>query len=221
MGDNSKPGTEQAPTEQPGAQYEFNKGSSLIHEKPHFPQAELDKLVAIERDKYAGKIQTLPNLTQEQKDQLTAELNKAGTVPVFDTILDKAQAWNTTQASEGEGVKPDAGEMDTRPAEQPEGSQSSETDQAVEVKPRPTKPELDPGKYMQSNPSSETVTDSGRKPAQPTVTQADLMGGTHQVPSERLPETATDSWILAIASLVSLSSGAVLSVKKKEDNEEE
>ena len=221
VGDDSKPGTEQAPTEQPGAQYEFNKGSSLIHEKPHFPQAELDKLVAIERDKYAGKIQTLPNLTQEQKDQLTAELNKAGTVPVFDTILDKAQAWNTTQASEGEGVKPDAGEMDTRPAEQPEGSQSSETDQAVEEKLRPTKPELDPGKYMQSNPSSETVTDSGRKPAQPTVTQADLMGGTHQVPSERLPETATDSWILAIASLVSLSSGAVLSVKKKEDNEEE
>ncbi|EHR32020.1 hypothetical protein HMPREF9703_01546 [Dolosigranulum pigrum ATCC 51524] len=74
------------------------KGLSTIAEaKPAFPQAELDKLVAEERAKREAEIQTLPNLTQAQKDQLIAELKKASTVDKFDAILGEANKLSAVQ----------------------------------------------------------------------------------------------------------------------------
>ena len=74
------------------------KGLSTIAEaKPAFPQAELDKLVAEERAKREAEIQTLPNLTQAQKDQLIAELKKASTVDEFDAILGEANKLSAVQ----------------------------------------------------------------------------------------------------------------------------
>ena len=74
------------------------KGLSTTAEaKPAFPQAELDKLVAEERAKHEAEIQTLPNLTQAQKDQLIAELKKASTVDEFDAILGEANKLSAVQ----------------------------------------------------------------------------------------------------------------------------
>ncbi|QTJ35136.1 YSIRK-type signal peptide-containing protein [Dolosigranulum pigrum] len=74
------------------------KGLSTVAEaKPAFPQAELDKLVAEERAKREAEIQTLPNLTQAQKDQLIAELKKASTVDKFDAILGEANKLSAVQ----------------------------------------------------------------------------------------------------------------------------
>ena len=74
------------------------KGLSTTAEaKPAFPQAELDKLVAEERAKREAEIQTLPNLTQAQKDQLIAELKKASTVDEFDAILGEANKLSAVQ----------------------------------------------------------------------------------------------------------------------------
>ena len=74
------------------------KGLSTIAEaKPAFPQAELDKLVAEERAKREAEIQTLPNLTQAQKDQLIANLKKASTVDEFDAILGEANKLSAVQ----------------------------------------------------------------------------------------------------------------------------
>ncbi|QTJ33021.1 YSIRK-type signal peptide-containing protein [Dolosigranulum pigrum] len=89
-----------------------------------------------------------------------------------------------------------------------------------EVKPEqpnvPSTPEEtpgQPGKTPETPGTSETPntpTQLSNTPAQPDRSS---------ITGERLPETATDSWMLALASLVSLSSGAVLAVKKKKDDE--
>ena len=79
------------------------KGLSTTAEaKPAFPQAELDKLVAEERAKREAEIQTLPNLTQAQKDQFVANLKKASTVDKFDVILGAAKALTATQPEKAE-----------------------------------------------------------------------------------------------------------------------
>lgn len=82
---------------------ESAKGLSTTAEaKPAFPQAELDKLVAEERAKREAEIQTLPNLTQAQKDQFVANLKKASTVDKFDAILGEAKALTATQPEKAE-----------------------------------------------------------------------------------------------------------------------
>ncbi|QTJ43705.1 YSIRK-type signal peptide-containing protein [Dolosigranulum pigrum] len=79
------------------------KGLSTTAEaKPAFPQAELDKLVAEERAKREAEIQTLPNLTQAQKDQFVANLKKASTVDKFNAILGEAKALTATQSEKAE-----------------------------------------------------------------------------------------------------------------------
>ncbi|QTJ50592.1 YSIRK-type signal peptide-containing protein [Dolosigranulum pigrum] len=79
------------------------KGLSTTAEaKPAFPQAELDKLVAEERAKREAEIQTLPNLTQAQKDQFVANLKKASTADKFDAILGEAKALTATQPEKAE-----------------------------------------------------------------------------------------------------------------------
>ncbi|WP_208965493.1 YSIRK-type signal peptide-containing protein [Dolosigranulum pigrum] len=67
--------------------------------RPAFSQKELDKLVAEERAKREAEIQKLPNLTQDQKDQLVAGLKKATTVNELDAILGKAKELNAAQSA--------------------------------------------------------------------------------------------------------------------------
>jgi len=161
--------------ELPDKETESNYGMGLINEKPEFPQDELDKLVAIERSKYADAIQALLNLTQAQKDQLTAELEEAGTVPAFDTILDIAQALNAAQVSEEE--KPEIGGVDEDSSDETEGEQPSEENPSVdddtEAKPdkgEEPKPEFDADKDSKPEISSEV--DMGEQSnSKPEMTQ--------------------------------------------------
>ncbi|QJS95975.1 YSIRK-type signal peptide-containing protein [Dolosigranulum pigrum] len=73
--------------------------------RPAFSQKELDKLVAEERAKREAEIQKLPNLTQDQKDQLVAGLKKATTVNELDAILGKAKELNAAQADKKQAEK--------------------------------------------------------------------------------------------------------------------
>lgn len=73
--------------------------------RPAFSQKELDKLVAEERAKREAEIQKLPNLTQDQKDQLVAGLKKATTVDELDAILGKAKELNAAQADKKQAEK--------------------------------------------------------------------------------------------------------------------
>ena len=210
--------------ELPDKETESNYGMGLINEKPEFPQDELDKLVSIERSKYADAIQALLNLTQAQKEQLTAELEEAGTVPAFDTILDIAQALNAAQVSEGD--KPGIGGVDEDSSDETEGEQPSEenpsVDDETEAKPdkgEEPKPELDADKDAKPEISPEA--DKGEQPdskpemTQPPVTQAGLSGSISQAQGERLPATATGAWMLGFIGVSTLLVGA--GIRKKDE----
>ena len=212
--------------ELPDKETESNYGMGLVNEKPEFPQDELDKLVAIERSKYADAIQALLNLTQAQKDQLTAELEEAGTVPVFDTILDTAQALNAAQGSEED--RPGIGGVDEDSSDETEGEQPSEenpsVDDETEAKPDKSeepKPELDADKDAKPEISPEA--DKGEQPeskpemTQPPVTQAGLSGSISQAQGERLPATATGAWMLGFIGVSTLLVGAGIRKKDEED----
>ncbi|RAN53458.1 hypothetical protein B8A39_01240, partial [Dolosigranulum pigrum] len=212
--------------ELPDKETESNYGMGLINEKPEFPQDELDKLVAIERSKYAEAIQALLNLTQAQKDQLTAELEEAGTVPVFDTILDTAQALNAAQGSEED--RPGIGGVDEDSSDETEGEQPSEENPSVdddtEAKPdkgEEPKPELDADK--DSKPEISPEADKGERPdskpemTQPPVTQAGLSGSISQAQGEHLPATATGAWMLGFIGVSTLLVGTGIRKKDEED----
>ena len=212
--------------ELPDKEAESNYGMGLINEKPEFPQDELDKLVAIERSKYADAIRALLNLTQVQKDQLTAELEEAGTVPAFDTILDIAQALNAAQVSEEE--KPGIGGVDEESSDETEGEQPSEENPSVdddtEAKPdkgEEPKPELDADKDSKPeiSPEVDMGEQSNSKPemTQPPVTQAGLSGSISQAQGERLPATATGAWMLGFIGVSTLLVGAGIRKKDEED----
>ena len=212
--------------ELPDKETESNYGMGLINEKPEFPQDELDKLVAIERSKYADAIRALLNLTQAQKDQLTAELEEAGTVPAFDTILDIAQALNAAQVSEEE--KPEIGGVDEDSSDETEGEQPSEENPSVdddtEAKPdkgEEPKPEFDADKDSKPEISSEVDMgeQSNSKPemTQPPVTQAGLSGSISQAQGERLPATATGAWMLGFIGVSTLLVGTGIRKKDEED----
>ncbi|QTJ60640.1 G5 domain-containing protein [Dolosigranulum pigrum] len=103
-----------------------SKGLSTIAEaKPVFPQAELDKLVAEERAKREAEIQTLPNLTQAQKDQLIAELKKASTVDKFDAILGEANKLSAVQPAK----QADEKQTDQKQAEQTDKKQEEKKEE--------------------------------------------------------------------------------------------
>ena len=108
-----------------------------------------------------------------------------------------------------------------QPGETPEAPGTNETPDNTPEQPNetpnvPSTPEETPGQPGETpeapgtNETPNTPTQLSNTPAQPDRSS---------ITGEQLPETATDSWMLALASLVSLSSGAVLAVKKKKDDE--
>ena len=108
-----------------------------------------------------------------------------------------------------------------QPGETPEAPGTNETpdntpEQPNETPDVPSTPEETPGQPGET-PEAPGTNETPNTPTQLSNTPA--QSDRSSITGERLPETATDSWMLALASLVSLSSGAVLAVKKKKDDE--
>ncbi|WP_172763373.1 LPXTG cell wall anchor domain-containing protein [Dolosigranulum pigrum] len=122
-----------------------------------------------------------------------------------------------------------------QPGETPEAPGTNETpdntpEQPNETPEVPSTPEEtpgtpgQPGETPEAPGTNETPDNTPEQPNETPNTPTQLSNTSAQpdrssITGERLPETATDSWMLALASLVSLSSGAVLAVKKKKDDE--
>ena len=119
-----------------------------------------------------------------------------------------------------------------QPGETPEAPGTNETpdntpEQPNETPEVPSTPEEtpgQPGETPEAPGTNETPDNTPEQPNETPNTPTQLSNTPAQpdrssITGERLPETATDSWMLAFASLVSLSSGALLAVKKKKDDE--
>ncbi|QTJ60300.1 Ig-like domain-containing protein [Dolosigranulum pigrum] len=115
-----------------------------------------------------------------------------------------------------------------QPGETPEAPGTNETPDNTPEQPNetPNVPSTpgQPGETPEAPGTNETPDNTPEQPNETPNTPTQLSNTSAQpdrssITGERLPETATDSWMLALASLVSLSSGAVLAVKKKKDDE--
>ncbi|WP_278902861.1 GA module-containing protein [Dolosigranulum pigrum] len=95
--------------------------------RPAFSQKELDKLVAEERAKREAEIQKLPNLTQDQKDQLIAGLKRASTVDEFDAILGKAKELNAAQSAKQADKKQADKKQEEKKADKKQGERLPDT----------------------------------------------------------------------------------------------
>ena len=131
--------------------------------------------------------------TNETPDNTPEQPNETPNVP------------STPEGTPGQpGETPEAPGPNETPGNTPE--QPNETPDVPSTPGQPGETPEAPG----TNETPNTPTQLSNTPAQPDRSS---------ITGEQLPETATDSWMLALASLVSLSSGAVLAVKKKKDDE--
>ena len=220
---------------------EFNGGThglGLINEKPAFPAEELARLLQVERDKASAYVGTLSNLDASKVTEFQKAIQQAQTVPAIEVISQTAEALNAKLASSapesgnGEGtVQPEMPEFDGGtqglglinekpefPAEELEqGKVSDEQEQSTEPK-APTQP-------GQNAPESEhpvdkpAVTDHLQKVKTQVNGQQSIQESTKQEKSgERLPDTATISWLLGVTGISTLLAGLGLKKKREDDD---
>ena len=220
---------------------EFNGGThglGLINEKPAFPAEELGRLLQVERDKASAYVGTLSNLDASKVTEFQKAIQQAQTVPAIEVISQTAEALNAKLASSapesgnGEGtVQPEMPEFDGGtqglglinekpefPAEEFEqGKVSDEQEQSTEPK-APTQP-------GQNAPESEhpvdkpAVTDHLQKVKTQVNGQQSIQESTKQEKSgERLPDTATISWLLGVTGISTLLAGLGLKKKREDDD---
>ena len=221
---------------------DFNKlrahGLGLINEKPTFPAEELGRLLQVERDKASAYVGTLSNLDASKVTEFRKAIQQAQTVPAIEAISQTAEALNAKLASSApesgndEGtVQPEMPEFDggthglglinekpTFPTEELEqGKVGDEQEQSTEPK-APTQP-------GQNAPKSEhpvdkpAVTDHLQKVKTQVNGQQSIQESTKQEKSgERLPDTATISWLLGVTGISTLLAGLGLKKKREDDD---
>ncbi|QTJ57515.1 SasC/FmtB family protein [Dolosigranulum pigrum] len=213
-------------------------GLGLINEKPTFPAEELGRLLQVERDKASAYVGTLSNLDASKVTEFQQAIQNAQTVPAIEAISQTAEALNAKLASSapesgnGEGtVQPEMPEFNGGtqglglinekpefPAEELEqGKVGDEQEQSTEPK-APTQP-------GQNAPESEhpvdkpAVTDHLQKVKTQVNGQQSIQESTKQEKSgERLPDTATISWLLGVTGISTLLAGLGLKKKREDDD---
>ncbi|QTJ36706.1 SasC/FmtB family protein [Dolosigranulum pigrum] len=213
-------------------------GLGLINEKPAFPAEELARLLQVERDKASAYVGTLSNLDASKVTEFQKAIQQAQTVPAIEAISQTAEALNAKLASSapesGNGagtVQPEMPEFNGGtqglglinekpefPAEELEqGKVSDEQEQSTEPK-APTQP-------GQNAPESEhpvdkpAVTDHLQKVKTQVNGQQSIQESTKQEKSgERLPDTATISWLLGVTGISTLLAGLGLKKKREDDD---
>ncbi|QDO91048.1 GA module-containing protein [Dolosigranulum pigrum] len=171
-------------------------GLGLINEKPEFPAEELARLLQVERDKAGAYIANLPNLDVSKVNEFKAAIQNAQTVPVIEEIIQATEALNTEL---GRGK---VGNEQGKPAESKGPAQSGQVELEKE---RPT--------------DKPAVTDHLKNLKTEVNAQQTIQESTKQEKSgERLPDTATISWLLGVTGISTLFAG--LGTKKKREDDD-
>ena len=211
------------------------RGLGLISEKPEFPAKELERLLQVERDKAADYIASLPNLDISKVNEFQAAIQKAQTVPVIEEIIQTAEALNTElgrgkvggeqeQPAESEAPAQSGQAESERPADKPavtDHLQNAKTQAEATIN---SLSHLTRGQKDQFIASVHAATTVGQ--IHQIVEEARYMNGqqaiqesTKQANSgERLPETATGSWLLGLSGISSLLVGLGLKKKREDDD---
>ena len=171
-------------------------GLGLINEKPEFPAEELARLLQVERDKAAAYIANLLNLDTSKVNEFKAAIQNAQTVPVIEEIIQAIEALNTELGREK------VGNEQGKPAESKGPAQSGQVELEKE---RPT--------------DKPAVTDHLKNLKTEVNAQQTIQESTKQEKSgERLPDTATISWLLGVTGISTLLAGLGLKKKREDDD---
>ena len=212
-------------------------GQGLINEKPTFPAEELERLLQVERDKAVDYIASLPNLDASKVNEFKAAIQNAQTVPAIETIIQTAEKLNTELGRgkvDGEQEQPSeseapaqSGQVESekeRPTDKPavtDHLQNAKTQAEATIN---SLSHLTRGQKNQFIASVQAATTVGQ--IHQIVEEARYMNGqqaiqesTKQANSgERLPETATGSWLLGLSGISSLLVGLGLKKKREDDD---
>ncbi|RAN60711.1 hypothetical protein B8A46_02325, partial [Dolosigranulum pigrum] len=210
-------------------------GQGLINEKPTFPAEELERLLQVERDKAADYIASLPNLDISKVNEFKAAIQNAQTVPVIEAIIQAAEALNTElgrgkvgdeqeQPAEPEAPTQPGQAESERPADKPavtDHLQNAKTQAEATINSLSHLTRGQKDQFIASVHAATTVDQIHQ-----IVEEARYMNGqqaiqesTKQANSgERLPETATGSWLLGLSGISSLLVGLGLKKKREDDD---
>ncbi|QTJ47963.1 YSIRK-type signal peptide-containing protein [Dolosigranulum pigrum] len=210
-------------------------GQGLINEKPTFPTEEIERLLQVERDKAADYIASLPNLDISKVNEFKVAIQNAQTVPAIEEIIQTAEALNTElgrgkvggeqeQPAEPEAPAQSGQAESERPADKPavtDHLQNAKTQAEATIN---SLSHLTRGQKNQFIASVQAATTVGQ--IHQIVEEARYMNGqqaiqesTKQANSgERLPETATGSWLLGLSGISSLLVGLGLKKKREDDD---
>ncbi|QTJ58197.1 GA-like domain-containing protein [Dolosigranulum pigrum] len=210
-------------------------GQGLINEKPTFPAEELERLLQVERDKAANYIASLPNLDISKVNEFKAAIQKAQTVPVIEEIIQAAEKLNTELGRGkvgGEQEQPAEPEAPTqpgqaeseRPADKPavtDHLQNAKTQAEATINSLSHLTQSQKDQFIASVHAATTVGQIHQivEEARYMNDQQAIQESIKQAKSgERLPETATGSWLLGLSGISSLLVGLGLKKKREDDD---
>ena len=214
---------------------EWESGLGLINEKPEFPAEELERLLQVERDKAADYIASLPNLDISKVNEFQAAIQKAQTVPVIEEIIQTAEALNTElgrgkvggeqeQPAEPEAPAQSGQAESERPADKPtvtDHLQNAKTQAEATINSLSHLTRGQKDQFIASVHAATTVDQIHQivEEARHMNGQQAIQESTKQAKSgERLPETATGSWLLGLSGISSLLVGLGLKKKREDDD---
>ncbi|WP_146737256.1 GA module-containing protein, partial [Dolosigranulum pigrum] len=210
-------------------------GQGLINEKPTFPAEELERLLQVERDKAADYIANLPNLDISKVNEFQAAIQKAPTVPAIEEIIQTAEKLNTElgrgkvgseqeQSAESEAPAQSGQAESERPADKPAVTDHLQNEKTQAEATINSLSRLTRGQKDQFIASVHAATMVGQihqivEEARDVNGQQAIQESTKQANSgERLPETATGSWLLGLSGISSLLVGLGLKKKREDDD---
>ncbi|WP_423777490.1 GA-like domain-containing protein, partial [Dolosigranulum pigrum] len=210
-------------------------GQGLINEKSTFPAEELERLLQVERDKATDYIASLPNLDASKVNEFKAAIQNARTVPAIEEIIQTAEKLNTELGRgkvDGEQEQPAESEAPTqsgqaeseRPADKPavtDHLQNAKTQAEATINSLLHLTRAQKNQFIASVHAATKVDQihqiveearhmNGQQAIQESIKQANS--------GERLPETATGSWLLGLSGISSLLVGLGLKKKCEDDD---
>ncbi|QTJ55164.1 hypothetical protein FE334_05125 [Dolosigranulum pigrum] len=173
--------------DQPAFEGGVNHHKAATHEKPVFPHHQLQALLQVEKDNAITSIATLPSLNEDVIATYRIAIQQAENVPAIETIIRQAVALN-------EELAMDAIIRD-------------KIDQSIQPKESAKEKQLAEDIVERTQPTTDDLS---------TVSQAN-QDRQQEKQGERLPDTATASWVLGLVGASSLLAGAGVKKFKKDE----
>ncbi|WP_208955820.1 GA module-containing protein [Dolosigranulum pigrum] len=192
--------------DQPAFEGGVNHHKAATHEKSVFPHHQLQALLQIEKNNAITSIATLPSLNEDIIATYRIAIQQAENVPAIETIIRQAVALNEKLAMDAiiRGKIDQTGESTSQVVEE---ESDKRVDQLTQPKESAKEKQLAEDIVERTQPTTDDLS---------AVSQAN-QDRQQEKQGERLPDTATVSWVLGLVGVSSLLAGAGVKKFKKDE----